>query len=140
MEGGFNLFTPDLIDLDRAISEAMWQAAKESPMSREQIVDRMNEIARNQGKKLTGGNAKTLSVSLFEKWLNPAEMHSPSHYALGVFVRVTGNTAPLEAQTAPHGYRVITDFDAKILRMKQIEIQRARLAKEERELKREMGL
>lgn len=140
MSAVINLFTPDLADVERGIAEAMWQGAKESPMSREQIVDRMNEIAVKQGRKLTTGNAKELSLAMFDKWLNPAESHTPSFYALGVFAKVAENQGVFEAQTRPHGYRVITEHQGKMLRMKEIEIQRAKLAKEERELKREMGL
>ena len=140
MEFRPHLLTPDLADLERAVSRAMWQAAKDSPLSRGQIVDRMNEMAAGHGRKLTGGSAKLLSEAVFEKWLNDTDPSRPSFYALGVFSRIVKSNGPIDAQAAPHGYRVITDFEAKILRMKQIEIQRAKLAKEERELKREMGL
>ena len=139
MEYSPNLLTPDLADVEKAVFRAMWKTARESGLSRAQIVDRMNEIAVGQGRKLSGGSAKQLSEAALEKWLNDNDAQRPSFYALGVFCKVVGSNEPINAQAAPHGYRVITDYEAKVLRLKQLEIEESRIRAEKVKLRREVG-
>ena len=97
-----------------ALSAAMHRAANESRMSREQIVDKMNEMARRAGVCLNS-NAKTLSVAVLEKWINPSETgHRPSLAAVRVFCLVLDDVRPLEVLLGLHGCGLMTREDRKL--------------------------
>ncbi len=98
-----------------ALSAAMNRAANESrSLSREQIVDRMNDMARRAGVSLNS-NARTLSVAVLEKWLNPSETgHRPSLAAVHVFCLVLDDVRPLEVLLGLHGCGLMTREDRKL--------------------------
>ncbi len=74
------LFENQVVDLEPLVKAAMNRVAErakaERNLSREQLVDKMNEIAAASGIKLNR-NARTLSLDIFEKWLNPASDYMP---------------------------------------------------------------
>ena len=91
---------------------AMNDAARNSALSRDQILDRMNQIAIAAGVRLTAGNVKTLGAATLEKWLNPAEReHVPGVLALNVFCAAVESIFPLQAQLSMHGLDVMTPQD-----------------------------
>jgi hypothetical protein len=97
-----------------ALSAAMHCAANESRMSREQIVDKMNETAKRAGVGLNS-NARTLSVAVLEKWLNPSETgHRPSLAAVHVFCLVLDDVRPLEVLLGLHDCGLMTREDRKL--------------------------
>ncbi|EMG37335.1 hypothetical protein PCS_01847 [Desulfocurvibacter africanus PCS] len=105
----FSLFTPGL-DTDSAVKAAMHKATRGRGFSREQICDRMNELALQHGIRLGGGNAKQLAIATLEKWLNPLDReHIPSARAIGIFCRTVGRFEPLQALIAPHGLQLIDE-------------------------------
>ena len=64
---------------------------------RKALVERINNIAREAGVTMTGGQAKCVSKDTLDKWLNPAETsHIPSINALMVFCQATKDFTPLE--------------------------------------------
>jgi hypothetical protein len=125
---------PDL-NPERAVKAAMHRAAKASPLSREQIRDRMEELAREAGVKLCGGNSRQLSVETLEKWLNPQDTgHLPSLRALVVFCKAVQASGPLAALAAPLGLAVIDKEQQRLLRAAEIDAEIARLKREKRRL------
>ena len=140
MNASPNLLTPDLADVERAVSRAMWNAAKGSTLARAQIVDRMNEIASAQGRKLTGGSAKQLSEAMLEKWLNDNDPQRPSYYALAVFCKVTESLAPISALAAPLLGVIITMAQQKILEWAEAAIALKNAKKNKLRLDKELGL
>lgn len=130
-----SLFAPGL-DTDPAVKAAMREVARTCGLSREQICDRMNELAGQAGIRLGGGNAKSLAVATLEKWLNPLDReHIPSARAIGVFCRAVGSFEPLQALAAPHGLRLIDEEQARKLRMAEIEEEMEALKRERQRLK-----
>lgn len=130
-----SLFAPGL-DIDPVVKAAMREAARTSGLSREQICDRMNDLAGQAGIRLGGGNAKALAMATLEKWLNPLDReHIPSARAIGVFCRVVQDRAPLQALVAPHGLHLIDEQQARRLRMAEIEEEMEALKRERQRLK-----
>lgn len=109
-------------NVDAAVKTAMRQSAKDSPLSRDQICDRMNELAEAAGFRLGGGNSKALSLALLEKWLNPLEReHMPTLRALTVFCRAVETVEPLRAMAAPLGAHLINKRQALLLKRAELE-------------------
>jgi hypothetical protein len=109
-----------------SVKAAMQRAlnAVTPPMSREQLVDRMNELAKQSGAKITADKSRTLSVATVEKWLSTSDLeHFPTLPALEIFMIAVGNRAPLDVLASLHGCRLISPEDVKVL-----EYGRARLA------------
>ena len=124
-----------LAGLNQLIKAAMNRAAGECGLSRDQILDRMNELADACGNRLGSGNTKSLSLATLEKWLNPAEReHMPSALAIVVFCSATGSVAALEVQAKACGGRIISEAQSKLLRKAELEEQIKRLTREKRRI------
>jgi len=133
-----SLFAPGL-DTDPAVKATMREAARTCGLSREQICDRMNELAGQAGIRLNGGNAKVLALTTLEKWLNPLDReHVPSARAIGVFCRAVGRYDPLQALVAPHCLQLIDERQARKLRLAEIETEMDALKREKLRLKAEI--
>lgn len=124
--------TADLID-------ALRDAVAASGLSREQIADKMNEVAVRYGVSLTQGSGK-LGVDTLEKWLNPTETSRAIPVkALPIFCAVTNCKTPLDVIARPIGYAVIDAEDAKLLAWAKAS-QKARKAQAElKRLEREIS-
>lgn len=108
----FDCFQAQAPGLVPMVKTAMRDAARDSNLSREQILDRMNGIAMVAGVRLTIGNASALSQATLDKWLNPADReHVPGILAVNVFCAAVANHAPLEAQLAAHGLEMLKAED-----------------------------
>ena len=116
-----------------AIKAALRLAAAESSMSREQILDAMNDYAREHGICLTRGNAKALGMASLEKWLNPNVGDFPGPEALHVFALVLHDMSFLDIQAQVHGCRVINAEEGRLLKKQQI---LEEIAAKRKELKR----
>ena len=97
------------------LKRAMVEAEKACGLSREQIVDRMNELAEQYGVNLIKGRGG-LSVDTLEKWLNPRDRSRVINVkALPVFCRVVGSKAPIAELIKPLGGQLIDEKDARLL-------------------------
>ena len=101
-----------LADLTRSIKYHMNRAAAAGRQSRQEIVDRMNELSMQAGINLASGNSKALNLPTLEKWLNPAAVgHVPSVLALTIFCQVTKNLSPIAPMLKLLGGDVMTPDD-----------------------------
>ena len=101
-----------------SVKAAMQRAlnAVTPPLSREQLVDRMNELAKQSGTKITSDKSRVLTLAMLEKWLAPNETnYFPSLPALEIFMIAVGSREPLDVLAAIHGYRLISPDEIKIL-------------------------
>lgn len=81
---------------------------------RKALVDKINQIAAEAEIKLTGGNSKSISKDLLDKWLSPSDAtHPPSLLAILAFCRATDNPAPLQIILRAVGLDVMTNDDRK---------------------------
>lgn len=120
-----NIATASIAGFDAVLKAAMNRAASSSPYSRQQIVERMNALSQAAGRRLTSGNARSISVDTLDKWLSPESDQVPTTRAVNVFMHVCG-VSPLEAWAGLHGCSIMTptdknlrDFGEKKLRMQQ---------------------
>lgn len=97
------------------VKAALNGAAKGSGLSREQIVDRVNELARRFGLKL---GPRGISKDTLDKWLDPADAEHRLHLdAANLLCHALGDFRALDVLAASHGtgLRVIGPEDAAIL-------------------------
>lgn len=125
-----SLFSPiaSLAGLDSAVKAAMAEVADESKMSRAQGCDSMNKLAAAAGIRLCA-NAKSLSLPLYEKWLNPADReHVPSFKAVQVFCCVYHTFKPWEASLQAFGIHVLEPEEMRFYHIgkAQVEYERAK--------------
>ncbi|MGE4298938.1 MAG: hypothetical protein AB7E47_13000 [Desulfovibrionaceae bacterium] len=96
--------------LNVAIKSALATACRESHLSREQILDRINQFAASAGVRLTSGNASALSLATLEKWLNPSESeHVPTLRGLAAICHILGTLEPLSPLAGVLGGLVINE-------------------------------
>ena len=100
-----------LAGLEALISAAMNRAAAASPLSREEIVDRMNRLSRLSGKPLTRGNVRRISLATLEKWLSANNDSPPPLRAVEAFMRAVGSVEPLAVWLGLHGCEVMGEED-----------------------------
>ena len=122
---------------DVVLKAAMNRAAAESRHSRAEIVERMNALSQRAGRRLTGGNAKSISLDTLEKWLNPESDQLPPTRAVNVFMHVCG-TSPLAAWAAGHGCGIMTPKDKKLRDLAEKKITLQRVAAEARRLESQL--
>ena len=81
---------------------------------RKALVDKINQIAAEAEIKLTGGNSKSISKDLLDKWLSPSDTsHPPGLLSILAFCRATDNPAPLQIILRAVGLDVMTNDDRK---------------------------
>ena len=84
-------------------------AAAVPSLSRDQLVDRMNAIAKRYGVKITVGRGRILTLAVLEKWLNPNEFDDePPIKAFQVFMLALGTLEPLRLLAEFNGCKLIT--------------------------------
>jgi len=119
MQKQFSLFKDDhgaLAGLVPAMRAAMNRAAGADVTGRKLLVDRINDIARQAGLRLTTGNAQSVSKDTLDKWLAPSDRdHTPSLLAVVVFCAATGDPAPLRVMLRALSLDVLAEDDRKFL-------------------------
>lgn len=115
MQKQLSLFHNDhgaLAGLIPSLRAAMNRAAGADAAGRKLLVDRINDIARQAGLRLTTGNALSISKDTLDKWLAPSDRdHTPSLLAVVVFCAATGDSAPLQMMLRALGLDVMTAED-----------------------------
>lgn len=131
MTSQLNLFNRPTLNVLRDVKGQMATAAKDSGLSRDELCDRMNELAEKYGVCLVGGRGCTLSLSTLDKWLNPEEKgHFPSIKALPIFCAAVNSVEPMRAMIEPLGWQIIGDQDVRLLTWAK-QYQRARDARKQ---------
>lgn len=110
--------------------EAMNQAVKESGLSREELVEKMNALAVKYGVSLANGSNKELTMATFEKWLNPTDISRQMPMrALPIFCAICGDPGPMAVLARPTGFQIIGQEDHQLLKWARA-YQKARAAKQ----------
>ncbi|MDH4318948.1 MAG: hypothetical protein OEV64_11195 [Desulfobulbaceae bacterium] len=111
-----SLFNLPSLNVNRTLKEQMAKSNNESGLSREKILTRMNRLAERYGIRLIKGNGSALTMSSFEKWLNPKDReHLPALNTLVVFCAAIDDQEPMRVLTAPLGVELINENDIKSL-------------------------
>jgi hypothetical protein len=133
-----NVAISQIAGFDAVIKAAMNRAAAASPHSRAQIVERMNDLSQRAGRRLTGGNAKAISLDTLEKWLSPESEQVPTLRAVNVFMHACGSILPLEAWAGGHGCSIMTPKDRKLRDLAEKHLTARRAGAEARRLEAEL--
>lgn len=124
-----NLFSQPSLNVGKSVKEQMAKTAKESRFSREELLDRMNDLALRYGVRLLKGNGNSLTMATFEKWLNSEAMeHMPGINSLVIFCAASEDLEPMRQAIAPLGGLLIDDSEARLLQWAK-EYQRAKDAR-----------
>lgn len=121
------------------VKEAMRQAIKKCGLSREQVVDRMNELARVDG-LTTGGRAREISIDLLEKWLSNSVDHLIPWKLLPIFCHVVNSIDPIRPLIALLDAQVISREEWTMLEWAKAEKERRQLRKRQRWLEGKIGI
>jgi len=106
----------------RDLKTAMAQAANGTGISREELCERINQIADRYGVRLVKGNGPNLTLATLEKWLNPEDKERviPTK-ALPVFCAAVDSLEPFQVLLAPLGALVIDEQEAKLLQLARLD-------------------
>ena len=121
------------------VKEAMRRAIKQSELSREEVVFRMNELARVDG-ITTGGKAKKISTELLDKWLSHSVEHLIPWKLLPIFCHVVNSIDPIRPLLALLDAHVVSKDDWVMLEWARAERERRRIMKKQRLLEGKMNL
>lgn len=125
-----SLFSQPSLNINRALKEQIAGSAKDSQWSREEILDRMNDLAGRYGVRLMKGRGAELTMTTFEKWLNVSAMeHVPPVNSLIIFCAAIEDARPMHVLMQALGAEVINEPDAKLLLWAK-EYQRAKSARQ----------
>ncbi|BDD85969.1 hypothetical protein [Desulfofustis limnaeus] len=124
-----NLFSQPSLNIGKNLKEQLAKSAKESRFSREELLDRMNDLAGRYGVRLMKGNGSSLTMATLEKWLNPEALdYVPGINSLVIFCAATGDLEPMREVLAPLGGMLIDENDVILLSWAK-EYQRAKDAR-----------
>ncbi len=111
-----SLFTTITYNVVKPVKLAMVQAEKSCGLSRDEIVDGMNDLAEQFGVNLIKGSGKRLTVDTLEKWLNPNDRTRVINIkALPIFCRIVKDNGAIGELVKPLGGMLIGKQDARLL-------------------------
>ena len=108
------LFDRPTLNTTRMQKVTMNIVAAKSKLSREQIVDKMNDLADAYGINLV--NRGKLKVATFEKWINQNDSRQMPMKALPVFCAAVRDISAMDILAQPVGATVIGPEDQNLLR------------------------
>jgi hypothetical protein len=109
------LFDAPTFNVVKPQKEAMRTAVKGCGLSREQIVDQMNDLAGRYGVSLASNGGLTLDT--FEKWINPGELNRQMPMkALPIFCAIINDHSAMDVMARPLGVEVIGPVDQNLLK------------------------
>ena len=109
------LFDQPNLNTIKTQKEAMNSAARRCGLSREQVVDKMNDLASRYGVNLMSNGG--LRLDTLEKWINPNDLSRQMPMrALPVFCAVVRDYAALDVLALPVGAKVVGPEDQSLLK------------------------
>jgi len=106
----------------RDLKVAMAKAADATGLSRDELCDRINQLADRYGVRLVKGTGPNLTLATLEKWLNPEDKERviPAK-GLPVFCAAVNSIEPMQVMAAALGWRVIDEKQARLLRLAELD-------------------
>lgn len=122
------LFGPSL-NVKARLKSAMREALKTCDLSRQQIVDRMNRLAANEG--IAGGRGSKISPANLDAWVSKEKQNLIPVHLLTIFCVAVNDSRPIEILAAP-----CPEYQRKmkLLAWAECEIQAKRVAKRRRQI------
>jgi hypothetical protein len=122
-----DLFAPESLDATLEIKRQIRLVLGASPLSRDQIADKMNELTAKEG------GSRTISRATLDSWVkdsNPDRM--PGLFWLTILCRVLGTVAPFVAAVRPLGARVVGFQEILKLTWAEAELEKKRVSRRAR--------
>jgi|Deesub1362A_J573_1020465.scaffolds.fasta_scaffold03661_5 hypothetical protein len=110
------LFGPAL-DVTMSMKRALSAAMRNSGLSREQIVDRMNELLAGEGLAIR------VTINALEKWAAPSARHMISVPLLPFFCRATGSLEPLRVLAGALGVALAGPRELRLMELGEATLQ-----------------
>lgn len=121
------LFSSQSINPTYEIKRQIRLVLSECNMSRDEIVDRMNKIAVQEGMR------KTISKATLDSWTKDSEPDRlPSLPWLTIFCQAAETIAPIEAMIRPLGCGVLDNDDQRLLAWAKAEMEKRKAVKRAR--------
>lgn len=122
-----DLFHSPSLDTTHEIKRQIRLALANSTLSRDQVVDRMNEIAVREGMR------HTTSKASLDNWVKDSDPERlPALPWVTILCEVLETVAPIAALAGPLGGRVIGPEEAGLLTWAQAELEKRRATKKAR--------
>ena len=135
-----SLFDIPTFNIARDLKASANEAARKSRWSRDEIVDKMNDLAGRYGVNLVKGNGH-LTVETFEKWLAVNDMTRVMPIAaLPVFCAVVDDWSAIAIVARPLGLELIGREDQQLLRWAKIKLRHKQEGAELRSIEKEIGV
>ena len=133
-----DLFSQPTLNVAKGIKAAMADDVRASGLSRELLVDRMNDLAERHGVCLTHGNCQRLTIDTLEKWLNVSDARHIPIKALPVFCAAVGQCSAINALAEPMGLMVIGGREQKMLAWAEAKLEVQRKSRQIRKIEQEL--
>lgn len=125
-DGQLGLFNKVSLNPIPELKRMMRLAIKESGCSREEISDRMSDLAEVEGM------GREISFDSFQSWLkNEDNRHIPIEF-VPIFCKATGSLLPLQAFIVPLGATIIQEKDLAALELGQAILMKRKASQKER--------
>ena len=124
----------DRTDLVEEIAWACKRALNSSGLSREELLDKINELL-DMGQDAESG-AKSLSMHMLNHYLSKSVEYPIPAYLVTAIAHVTGSLEPLQVLVESLGARVITAEDEKLMHLGKVDALHTELLRVKRELRR----
>ena len=134
-----SLFELPTLNVTKPLKGAMHAAVKNCDLSRDEVVDQMNDLAERYGVTLVGGNGKRLKMDTFEKWVNPQDMSRQMPLkVLPIFCAVVKDVTPFNILVLPLGAEVIGPDERQKLKWADAKLNVKRENKVIRDIEKEL--
>ena len=122
-----DLFKNTLLNPTYTVKRQIRIALANSRLSRDEVADRMNEMARVEGMR------KSISKAVLDNWTKDSDPDRlPSLPWMTIFCKVLETVAPLEAMAQPLGAAILGPEDLNVLKWARAELARKKAAKRAR--------
>ncbi|HOV88243.1 MAG TPA: hypothetical protein PLM79_17945 [Syntrophobacteraceae bacterium] len=130
-----------VVDPGPHLKAAMSEAIKESDLSREQIVDEMNRLAKICG-IACNGKSRQVTAALLDKWVAPgATAYQIPLRLLPLFCRAVGSNLPLEVYASAFiDVRLVSMDEYRMLEWAKAEIEFRLARRKSRKIAQEVGI
>ena len=119
-----DIFHSQSINPTYEIKRALRQSLSKTHLSRDQVVDAMNNIARHEGMR------KSISKATLDNWLKDSDPDRlPSLPWLVIFCRVVNDVSPITVLLRPLGHYLIDERGKALLDWAEAEMNRRQATK-----------
>ena len=134
-----SLFEQPSLNVMARLKAAMREALKACTLSREQVAERMTEIARSEGIRFAG-NSRAVSRAILDKWVGEGAQHIIPIPLVTIFCAVTNSILPMQVLASALSVSVISKEDTALLAWARAGVDKRKKVKQARKLAEQIGI